>query len=151
MKQLLILAMAAASLSACSTVQKSRTVKTTDIYGPGVMHLPVIADLDVQEQKVTGRAEGRSTASIEVLKLDAIADALKASNADVLVEPIFDIVVDGNQKTVKVTGFPGHYRNFRKMVPADTLYLVPGVNRKPQAVEQNLERKKRKQPALLVM
>jgi outer membrane protein assembly factor BamE (lipoprotein component of BamABCDE complex) len=47
---LLFVVLAFVSLESCS-VQKSVTAKSMDIYGSGVMHKPVIADLDVSSTK----------------------------------------------------------------------------------------------------
>ena len=149
MKQTFFLAITLVSMAACTTVKRSRTVKTTNIYGPGIIHLPVVADMDVEEKKINGQSEGRTGKSIEVLKLDAIADALKQSNADVLVEPIFETEIDGTKIRVKVTGYPARYSNFRKMVPTDTLFLVPGWQQKPHTVDPGLEKKKKKNEVIL--
>ena len=109
-------------LASCTTTRKVETAKTLDIYGPGVIQNPVIADLDVKETKVTGSAVGRSKET-EAVKNMALADAIKKANVDVLVEPSFVIENVGSKSTVTVTGFPATYSNFRKATPADSLMV----------------------------
>lgn len=112
-------------LSACTTVRKVETAKTLEIYGPGVIQAPVIADLDVQETKVSGTAVGSNNALATVKNL-ALVDAIKKAGADVLVAPSFEIETKGSKTTATVTGFPATYKNFRAATPADTTLVKAG-------------------------
>ncbi|MBK9515309.1 MAG: hypothetical protein IPO05_17195 [Flavobacteriales bacterium] len=76
-----------ALLMSCATTRKVETAKTLEIYGPGVIQAPVIADLDVKEEKVSGTAVG-SSASLSTVKNLALVDAIKKARADVLVSPL---------------------------------------------------------------
>ncbi|MBL7985507.1 MAG: hypothetical protein JNM91_10935 [Flavobacteriales bacterium] len=114
-----------ALLMSCATTRKVETAKTLEIYGPGVIHSPVIADLDVKEEKVTGTAVG-SSASLSTVKNLALVDAIKKANADVLVSPSFELETKGRSTTATVTGFPANYRNFRSATPADSLLVKAG-------------------------
>lgn len=111
-------------LASCATT-KETTVKTMEIYGPGVIQNPVIADLDVREQKVTGTATGRKSAANTVKKL-ALANALETSHADVLVAPVYELVTKGGRTTATVTGFPATYSNFRHATPGDSSLVTAG-------------------------
>lgn len=96
-------------LSACAVTDK--TTRTMEIHGAGVIQKPVIADLDIQQKKVTGTASGLSKRQLEAIKQLALADALKQSGADVLIEPTFEVVQTAGKITVTVTGFPATYKN----------------------------------------
>ncbi|NSW45505.1 MAG: hypothetical protein HPY79_06810 [Bacteroidales bacterium] len=134
-KQLLFLIFISIILSSCTTL-KTNTNKTMDIYGPGVIHLPVVVDLDVKETRVSGTATSFQSGSIEQVKQDAITDAIKKSNADILIEPKFETEIKGNQITATVTGFPANYKNFRQIKPEDVELLKVGVVQKAQVTEQ---------------
>lgn len=112
------------------TVQKSTnsTVKSMDIYGSGVMHLPVVVDLVVSNSKVTATVSSSSTStSIEDLKTAATSKAISDSQADILVEPSFVVETVGYEKTVTVTGFPANYANFRSITQDDVALLQVGA------------------------
>ena len=117
-------------LSACSTL-KTNTSKSMDIYGPGVIQNPVLVDLNVSETKVTGKAEGLST-SLELIKSEAIANALAPSNADVLIEPKFVIQSVNGHTTIVVTGYPATYKNFRPLKKEDKELLDVGYMQKAE-------------------
>ncbi len=114
------------STSCRTTRAKSSTVKSTDITVDGVFARAVIADLDVKETKVTATATGNATKgeNLDYVKKQALATAVKNANADVLVEPTFDIEVINNVEIrVTTTGYPASYKNFRTVTEADSGYL----------------------------
>lgn len=124
MKPYLLPAIAMLFLASCATTKES-TVKTMEIYGPGVIQNPVIADLDVREQKVSGTATGRRSAAKTVRNL-ALANALETAHADVLIAPSYELVTKGGRTTATVTGFPANYKNFRHATPADSSLVTAG-------------------------
>lgn len=133
-----------ALLMSCATTRKVETAKTLEIYGPGVIQSPVIADLDVKEQKVSGTAAGSST-SLATVKNLALVDAIKKAHADVLVSPSFEIETKGSSTTATVTGFPATYRNFRNATPADSLLVKAGyMHRVNTAVVDDSPARKKK-------
>jgi hypothetical protein len=107
---------------------KTITTKSTDIQNFGVIQKPTIVDLEVKETKVTGTATAPGQ-TLDMVKSQAIADALKKVNADVLVEPVFEIITASGQTTVTVTGFPGFYRNFRPMKEEDVVLVQSGASK----------------------
>lgn len=124
-----IIVLAIVVFNSC-TVQKSTnsTVKSMDIYGSGVMHLPVVVDLVVSNTKVTATVVSSSSAtSIEDLKIAATAKAISEAKADILVEPSFVVETVGYEKTVTVTGFPATYANFRSITHDDVALLQVGA------------------------
>lgn len=121
--------------TACSTPQKTTTTKTMDIYGAGVIQYPVIAELDVSQNSITGFARTTEGESIAVVKENAIADALQGTNADILVEPVFETVIDGRNKSATVKGFPATYINFRSATDEDIHLLEAGILQRAETTE----------------
>lgn len=113
-------------LTSCSVI---KTSKTLDIYKSGIIQNPVLVDLEVSEKKVTGSSEGYSS-NYESIKYDAIAIALKISNADILVEPKFETESLGLKIKVTVTGFPATYKNFRPLKKEDIKLFEAGISQK---------------------
>lgn len=146
MNRTLIISIAAATLflTACAT-KKTATVKSSDIHGSGVIQYPVIADLDVKEQKVSGSVQWRGGgASLNDLKEMAMTDAVKKSNADVLIEPTFEIEIKGRRKSVTAVGYPANYKNFRNATPADTVIQKIVAVKKLETHEPLVEARKAK-------
>jgi hypothetical protein len=128
-RRLFALFFASILLGSCSTVSKFSSAKTIDIT-PLVVQKPTVADLVVKEAKVTGNFSGKSmTIPLETIKSEAVAAALKTVNADVLIEPRFDYVINGKLTTVTVSGFPAIYKNFRPIKPEDIQLLHSGIVR----------------------
>ena len=115
----------ASVLASCSSL-KTRTAHTKDIQGP-VVHTPVLADLDVQESKATATVSASAGNSIDATKNLAIAEVLKATNADLLVEPTFDVQKKNGKNIVTVTGFPAKYKNFRPARAEDIALMDAGT------------------------
>ena len=125
------------SITSC-TVTKSKytSAKTLDINLTGIIQKPVVVDLEVKEVKVTGSAtENSETSSIEIVKQEAIVDAVKKSNSDILVEPMFTTETIGNKITVTVIGFPANYKNFRPIKQEDLPLLNAGLSQKAKFYE----------------
>lgn len=122
-------------VSACTTPQRTTTTKTMDIYGAGVIQHPVIAELDVSNNSVTGSASTNSGEPIAIVKENAIADALLGTNADILVEPVFETVIDGRKKRATVRGFPATYVNFRSATDEDIRLLEAGILQRAETTE----------------
>ena len=129
-------------LSSCTTLKKAETAKTLEIYGPGVIQNPVIADLDVQQQKVRGTASGRTSATAS-LKNMALVNAIKTAKADVLVAPVYELETTGGRTTVTVSGFPATYTSFRSATAADSSLINAGyMHRANTAVANDVKARK---------
>ena len=127
---LLLLVACAAPVTKKTETYYSETVKVSDVHGIGVLQKPVIADLDVKEQKVIGKSYILLPASLETAKLNALADALEKSKADVLIEPIYKTEKSSGAILATVTGFPGYYKNFRPITAEDLPLLNANVEKK---------------------
>jgi hypothetical protein len=125
------------AVTSCNvTKAKYSTAKSIDIYHTGIIQKPVVVDLDVKETKVSGIAtENSESASIETVKQEAIVDAVKKANADILVEPMFTTETIGEKITVTVSGFPANYKNFRSIKHEDLELLNTGNLQKVKVYE----------------
>ena len=148
-KNLFFLIVALIILSSCNVVRTS-TSKTMDVYGSGIIQVPVVVDLDVKATRVSGTAVG---VSMEIAKLDALADAVKKANADVLVEPKFETETTNGNTTVSVSGYPATYKNFRSLTAADTSFvkvLHTGIVQKANTYEPPKVQPKKSSAGIIV-
>ncbi|MDG4950558.1 hypothetical protein NLM59_06455 [Weeksellaceae bacterium KMM 9724] len=122
MRAIVIILLANLMLMSCSTV-KTGTSKTMDIVGAGVIHKPVIADLVVNDTKVSKTATFTKLESLESAKNNVVRELLKEKNADVLVEPTFESTTTNNKTELTVYGWTATYKNFRQMEESDIKYL----------------------------
>ena len=116
------LALLSITVFSCQTV-KTGTAKTIDISGVGVIHKPVIADLDVQEQKITKTITLKSMESLEAAKNEIVRNLLNENNADLLVEPKFESKTKNGKTDLTVTGWLAFYKNFRTIEEKDIKLL----------------------------
>jgi len=99
-------------VAGCSKVVKDNTMKSIQL-SPSVHSVPMTAELDVVNKKVIGQAKGKTPSKNELEK-EAIAEALKQSDGDVLVGAnFFYEYVNKVDLTVTVIGYPAHYKNFK--------------------------------------
>jgi len=119
---LVVLSCAAAFITSCTTVEKSsRTLSV----GTTVTQYPTVADLSVQAP--TGKtAEWRQVLfplgqpSMKVRKSNLIAEILKETRADVLLEPKFVYKKSFlGMHALTVTGYPATFSRFRRATPED--------------------------------
>lgn len=132
-------------MTSCA-VLTSKSTKTMNINHTGVIQTPVMVDIDVKSNKVNGIATGRN--SIEILKQEAIADAIEKSGADVLVEPSFKTETTFKSTIVNVSGYPGYYKNFRNIQPED-LKTIDNNTKTAQVEKNNTLKKKRSKGAII--
>jgi len=137
-------------LASCSS-NKTITSKSSDVYGAGVVQYPVVAEMEVSQTKVSGTVVWKGGgASTNTLKEMAISEAVKSANADVLIEPRFEIDVKGRKRTVTATGFPAKYTSFRNAVLSDTLIAKVGAMQRTEEVEPATNPKKARRTVAVV-
>jgi len=144
--KILLLSLFVFSTFISCTTTKSTTAKSMDIYGSGVIQHPVVADLIVEDTKVTGTAISVNNKNMTItdIKNNAISNALKKSNADILIEPVYEIETTGGETRVMVTGFPGKYNGFRQASVEDAPLLELGILQKATVAETNQKTTKSK-------
>jgi len=130
MKKIIYLSSLLLLTISCTTL-KSGTSKTMDIVGPGVIHMPVVADLNVRPTKVSHTKTFSKTATSSA-NSDVVRELLKRENADVLVEPSFESTTSGMKTEITVYGFPATYVNFRTIEEKDIVLIevIPGLLQK---------------------
>lgn len=125
-KSIILTCVLAAAVSSCSTINHTAT---TSGVNSNIYNLTV-ADLKVSEQKVEKTAEWKwnplSSVSLGEQKKTAEAELLKEANADVLVEPEYEVTRRGFMRggSVTVSGYPATYRNFRPMSEKDAMTIA---------------------------
>lgn len=122
-----ILILSVMGVSCTTTQQTTSTTKTMDIYGPGVIQHPIVGELDVDIDKVQGEAKASGTnVDVSNLKVLAVQNASEKADADILVEPSFEVSEEGSEITVVAEGFPARYTGFRQITEDDIPLLKAG-------------------------
>lgn len=134
----------ALSLISCSTT-KSSTSKTIDIVGAGVIHKPIVADLDVNPTKTSKTVELKNVLSLDNAKNEVVSELLKERNADLLVEPTFESKTKNGKTQLTVNGWTASYKNFRPIEEKDIKFLEvkPNLLQKANTYEPIIEKKKK--------
>lgn len=143
--KLFLLSLSATAVISCTSV-KSGTAKSIDIVGSGVIHKPVIADLDVSQQKISKTIKLKSMESLEGAKNEIIRELLKENNADLLVEPKFESKTENGKTELTVNGWLAYYKNFRTLEEKDIklLEVRPTVLNRVETAQPILTEKKKK-------
>jgi len=130
LKKLNIMASIAVLMAAagCSSTQKSNDLRTLELT-PKAKATPMVAELDVANKKALGQAKGKVIFKRD-LEQEAIAQALKQTNGDVLVGvSYFYEEVNKTDLTVTVVGYPARYKNFKpKELPDTKADILVGGN-----------------------
>lgn len=117
-------ALAVVALGSCTTVNNDPLTTVT----PEAMVVNMtVADITVKPEKVTATHSWNWNPfkTVKGAKASAEAAALKEANADVLVEPQYEVVRRGIFRggSVTVTGYPAIYTNFRPMTMTDAVII----------------------------
>ncbi len=125
----ILLIIAICALNSCAlriTTSTSRTIQPFEE--------PIMADIDVKTEKVTGTYTEKKRADENRIKKNAVYNALaNGTKGDLLIAPQYEIVKDTRfngarikSVTVTVTGYPAFYKNFRP-VPKAASYEIREV------------------------
>lgn len=125
------------TITSCTTI-KSGTAKSRDIVGAGVIHKPVVADLEVNQQKITKTVKLKSIEKLEDAKNEIIRELLKENNADLFIEPKFETITVNGKTELTVTGWLAFYKDFRtieekdlKLLEVNSIYFTTAQNSQP--------------------
>lgn len=115
-KSLLILLIGGLSFTSCMTARYN-TARSTDVTNIGVRQLPTVAEIDVQKERVekTDSWQWRlfGAQKMSQRKDNLMADILKESKGDVLVEPIISVEKRWFGPTkLTISGYPATFKNF---------------------------------------
>ena len=129
------------TLFGCAAVQKDSTFqgKLVREHARTSMSAVIVADLDVSDKKIAGRANGdlglTDKRSIEQAAiLNAFHQAPEWTDADILVAPNFFYEFSGRNVSVTVVGYPARYKNFRTSLKPENetaLLTVPAEQQAP--------------------
>lgn len=111
-----------AGINSCSSTQHASTTRSRTVSANSIQETSSVADLVVEETKVTGTSDEKDISEDNAKNL-AVYDAIKKVNADVLVEPSYEIEKSDHRISVTVQGFPGFYKHFRRPSSEDSLVL----------------------------
>ncbi|QAA82818.1 hypothetical protein EI546_14320 [Aequorivita sp. H23M31] len=132
MRKIIFISASFLFMASCTTL-KTGTSKTMDIVGPGVIQMPLVADLNVRPAKVSLTKTFTKTSGTSAnANTDVVRELLKRENADVLVEPTFESTKTGTKTEITVYGFPATYVNFRPIEEKDLklIEVTPGLLQK---------------------
>ena len=145
MRKFILVGLLAIFTASCTTT-KSSTSKTIDIVGAGVIHKPIVADLEVNPIKTSKTVELKNVLSLDNAKNEVVSELLKERNADLLVEPTFESKTKNGKTQLTVYGWTATYKNFRPIEEKDIKFLEikPNVLQKANTYEPIIELKKKK-------
>ncbi|MBQ0141952.1 MAG: hypothetical protein KBT06_03990 [Prevotellaceae bacterium] len=129
---MLIFVFVAVCVSSCTTVRKTATTVTVSST---ISQYPTIADLDIipvkKEKTYTWSWNPfKKEPSISVIKGNLIAEILKETEADVMLEPQFiQTKVSYGERSVSVSGYVAKFKDFRKATNEDlkALEVTKGI------------------------
>ncbi|MCQ2312868.1 MAG: hypothetical protein MJZ84_05415 [Paludibacteraceae bacterium] len=125
-----LIGLVAISCSGPKGMYKKATSSSCEL-SQGVYSLPSIASLQVQSNHVnyTMKAEELASLNNEEREQTLIANALKGSNADVLVAPYISVVKDAEGKMVSmsVVGYPATIKGLRSATVNDSYLIAPST------------------------
>ena len=152
MKKIISIFLLGIILTSCS-VTKSGTAKSMDIVGPGVIHKPVVVDLNVKQEKSEVTTTFSGIESLENAKNSVVRKLLKEQNADVLVEPTFETVTKNGKTELTVKGWPATYNNFRSIEEKDLklLEVKPSYLQKAETYQPVLQEKSKNKGLLVTL
>lgn len=113
------------AFASCS-LQKTTTTtaKTLNIYGSGVVQKLVLVNLKVNSEKFRAVYKGDASDAIAVHQKNAVSQAMIDFNADIIIEPAYEIITAGSGVSIVLTGYAGRYENFRQLAGVDTALFV---------------------------
>jgi hypothetical protein len=122
------------ALTACSSKTYSYSEFRTTQPAQSVHAVPVVADLEVSQERITyserlgvkvsDLSDAELKNLVETEKQVVMSNAMKAHKADVLVAPLVDILTDGNNQLVlTITAYPAKYKNYRSATKEDTWFI----------------------------
>lgn len=136
MKKIFTIGIALFTLYACAPTKiTSSNSNNTEIYGAGVLQLPVVAELKVDEKKSSATVNPPKGTSVEDAKILAIREILKKTGGDILVQPIAEYEIIKRKMTMTVTGYSGTYFNFHQMTKEEVPLFEAGILQVPQTAE----------------
>lgn len=131
-------------LSSCSSaIIKTGTAKSIDIAGAGVYYKPVIADLEINQKKTSKTIILKYNDLLENSKNDIISLLLSENDADLLIEPKYELKTEDGKRELKVTGWLAYYKNFKTIEEKDIKLLEVHPTQKTETPQTIILEKKK--------
>lgn len=114
------------AVSSCTTIQNTASSDQVDTR----LYNLTVADMKVADHHVTKTIEWKwnpfTLVSMEAQKKNAVAEAVREADADLLVEPQYTVKTRGLFRggSVTVTGRPAKYTHFRSLTQADAINMA---------------------------
>lgn len=125
---------ALAVLASCASPKiTSSNSRNSEIKETGVLQLPVVAELKVDQTKSKATVTPSKGTSVEVAKTLAIREILKKTGGDILIHPIVDYEIVKRNITLTVTGYSAKYFNFHQLTKEEVPLYESGVLQKPKS------------------
>lgn len=130
MKKSLIFAsalLAVVALSSCSSSVTISNYPSAEVVPETMIVNMTVADLKVQPEKVSATTSWSWNPFKNVSGYEniAVAEALKQTNADLLLNPVYEVKENGPFKggSITVTGNPAYYTNFRPLTMKEAIVI----------------------------
>ncbi len=113
-------------LSSCTSTRQV-SVDADYVFKNGfLMAKPIVVDITVEKRKIEGRATIKNQTygaevATQAAKNLAVIDAVKKGDADIIVQPLFEVESKNGVTTASVSGYAGKYKEFRQATEQDTL------------------------------
>lgn len=115
MKKIMIFAAVAALLSSCRSVAPTYRQADSKILGTAMSIVSNnTADLQVSEKREKFTYTASTTEFLSTSKTNATYDFLEKFGADVLVEPRYEILTTGTNRTINITARPAYITNVKQ-------------------------------------
>lgn len=119
MKKIIFFAATLLIAASCSTQMATYSAKTASLpYS--LKAVPMTSELNVSETKIQAEVFDKKGMLKKTGEDWAVSEALKKVKADILLEPRYEYTYDNNKLvSVKVSGYPATFTNFRQMTAED--------------------------------
>jgi hypothetical protein len=127
MKRIVFLSIAIAALSSC-TFKEITPARSYEIQNSRVFSIAKIADYSIDlSAKIEGTSKGvlSKLKTLDYYKDQAIVNACMTAKCDFLINPTFNITVNGGNANIIVTGYGAKYTIIRDITAADSIHTQP--------------------------
>ena len=149
MKQAILVFCCVFYFFSCTTTSNSYRKKTSDhlnIDKGKIVQVSKVAEYKIAGSKVKGSHSGEfnmstRNQSILLAKELALGNAIITAKCDFLINPQYDIKVEGQRILVRVEGYPANYTKFTTLTKSDTVIKKNYVH-VPTSLDKVVEKKK---------
>jgi hypothetical protein len=125
MKKIVFLSIAIAAFSSC-TFKEITPARSYEIQNSKVISIAKIADYSADlTVKIEGSSKGvlSKVKTLDYYKDQATVNACMTAKCDFLINPTFNITVNGGNATIIVSGYGAKYTTIRDVTAADSMHI----------------------------